>query len=132
MLNRIFLMGRLTADPELKVTERGIPVINFRIAVDRDMKSRAGERETDFFSCVAFRNIAEFVSQNFGKGRPILLIGRMQERKWTAQDGTTRGTWEVFVEQVYFCDSKQQSETASNPKIHEVATEAAEPEGLPF
>ena len=69
MLNRTCLMGRLTRDPELRNTQTGIPVCSFSIACDRNFKNANGERETDFFDCVAWRQTAEFVSRHFTKGR---------------------------------------------------------------
>ena len=70
MLNKIFLMGRLTRDPELRRTQTGTPVASFSLAVDRDFKDKAtGERSTDFIDVVAWRQTAEFVSRYFTKGR---------------------------------------------------------------
>ena len=68
MLNKIFLMGRLTRDPELRRTQSGTAVTSFSLAVDRDFKGQNGEKETDFIDVVAWRNTAEFVSKFFTKG----------------------------------------------------------------
>ena len=109
MLNKIFLMGRLTRDPELRRTQSGTAVTSFSLAVDRDFKSQAGEKETDFIDVVAWRNTAEFVSRYFTKGRMAVVEGRLQIRDWTDKDGGKRRSAEVVAENVYFGDSKRDS-----------------------
>ena len=113
MLNKIFLMGRLTRDPELKRTPSGTAVTSFAIAVDRDFKGQNGEKETDFIDVVAWRNTAEFVSKYFTKGRMAVVEGRLQIRDWTDKDGQKRRSAEVIADNVYFGDSK--SEGGSRP-----------------
>ena len=108
MLNKIFLMGRLTRDPELRRTQTGTPVASFSLAVDRDFKSQSGEKETDFIDVVAWRNSAEFVSRYFTKGRMAVVSGRLQIRGWTDKDGSKRRTAEVNADHVYFGDSKKE------------------------
>ena len=110
MLNRTCLMGRLTRDPELRNTQTGIPVCSFSIACDRNFKNANGERETDFFDCVAWRQTAEFVSRHFTKGRMAVVEGRLQIRDWTDKDGGKRRSAEVIADQVYFGDSKRDSD----------------------
>ena len=110
MLNRTCLMGRLTRDPELRNTQTGIPVCSFSIACDRNFKNANGERETDFFDCVAWRQTAEFVSRHFTKGRMAVVEGRLQLRDWTDRDGNKRRTAEVIADNVYFGDSKRDAE----------------------
>ena len=108
MLNKIFLMGRLTRDPELRRTQTGTPVASFTLAVDRDFKDRTtGERATDFIDVVAWRQTGEFVSRYFTKGRMAVVEGRLQLRDWTDKDGNKRRTAEVVADQVYFGDSKR-------------------------
>ena len=75
MLNKIFIMGRLTRDPELRRTQSGTPVTSFSLAVDRDFKSQSGEKETDFIDVVAWRQTAEFVARYFTKGRMAVVEG---------------------------------------------------------
>ena len=108
MLNKIILMGRLTRDPELRRTQSGTAVTSFSLAVDRDFKSQAGEKETDFIDIVAWRNTAEFVSKYFTKGRMAVVEGRLQIRDWTDRDGGKRRSAEVIAENVYFGDSKRE------------------------
>ena len=107
MLNKIFLMGRLTRDPELRRTGTGTAVTSFSLAVDRDFKSQSGEKETDFIDIVAWRSTAEFVSKYFTKGRMAVVEGRLQIRDWTDKDGGKRRSAEVVADNVYFGDSKR-------------------------
>lgn len=112
MLNKIFLMGRLTRDPELRHTQSGTAVASFSIAVDRDFKDKqTGERATDFIDVVAWRNTAEFVSRFFSKGLMAVVVGSLQMRDWTDKDGNKRRSAEVIAESVYFGDSKRDGDT---------------------
>ena len=108
MLNKIFIMGRLTRDPELRRTQTGTPVASFTLAVDRDFGDKAtGERATDFIDVVAWRQTAEFVSRYFSKGRSAVVEGRLQIRDWTDKEGNKRRSAEVIADNVYFGDSKR-------------------------
>ena len=109
MLNHIFLMGRLTRDPELRRTGSGVAVASFTIAVDRDFGGKDGEKETDFFDIVAWRQTGEFVSKYFTKGRMAVVEGRLQVRKWKNKDDENRYSTEVVAENVYFADSKKEA-----------------------
>ena len=116
MLNKIFLMGRLTRDPELRRTQTGTPVASFSLAVDRDFKDKStGERTTDFIDVVAWRQTAEFVSRYFTKGRMAVVEGRLQIRDWQDKDGGKRRSAEVVADNVYFGDSKSDGQQ-SKPK----------------
>ncbi|MEG2989696.1 MAG: single-stranded DNA-binding protein, partial [Oscillospiraceae bacterium] len=107
MLNKIFIQGRLVADPELKQTQAGTPVASFRLAVDHDFKDKAtGKNGVDFISCVAWRQTGEFVSRYFSKGRMMIASGRLQIRPYTDKDGNKRTAAEVVVDTAYFGDSK--------------------------
>ena len=114
MLNHIVIMGRLTRDPELRRTGTGVAVASFSVAVDRDFGNReGGERETDFIDCVAWRSTGEFVSKYFTKGSMIVVSGRLQIRSWTDKEGNKRRTAEVVADNVYFGESKRNSEGGS-------------------
>ena len=114
MLNHITVMGRLTSDPELRRTGNGTAVASFTVAVDRDFASKeTNEKETDFIDCVAWRQTGEFVSKYFAKGRMAVVSGRLQIRSWTDKDGNKRRTAEIVADNVYFGDSKKDSETSS-------------------
>lgn len=111
MLNKVFIMGRLTRDPELRHTQSGTAVASFSLAVERDFKDKAtGERTTDFIDVVAWRGTAEFVSRFFTKGRMAVVVGSLQIRDWTDKDGNKRRSAEVIAESVYFGDSKRDAD----------------------
>lgn len=113
MLNHIVLMGRLTRDPELRRTGSGIAVASFTLAVDRDYAPKdGGARETDFIDIVAWRSTAEFVSKYFSKGRMAVVSGRLQIRPWEDKDGNKRRSAEVVADNVYFGESKRDSESS--------------------
>ena len=114
MLNKVVLMGRLTADPELKQTANGIPVLSFSIAVDRSYAARGTERQTDFINIVAWRQTAEFISRYFTKGQMIALEGSIQTRSYEDRQGNRRTAFEVVVDQAHFCGSKNES-TGARP-----------------
>ena len=106
MLNKIIIMGRLTRDPELRHTQSNDAVTSFSVAVDRDRKDADGTRKTDFFDVVAWKGKAEFICQYFRKGSDIAISGRMENRKYTAKDGTSRNIMEVIAEEIFFCGRK--------------------------
>jgi single-strand DNA-binding protein len=110
MVNRVVLVGRLTADPELRYTGSGTPVANFRLAVDRPFTNAAGERETDFINIVAWRQRAEFAANYLAKGRLVAVDGRLQIRQWTTQDGQRRQTAEVVSDQLTGLDRPRERE----------------------
>ena len=113
MLNRIVLMGRLTRDPELRKTQSDTPVCSFSLAVDRDYKKDGEKKETDFIDIVAWRATAEFVSKFFTKGRMAVVEGRLQIRDWTDKEGNKRRSAEVVADNVYFGDSRRDSDGSS-------------------
>ena len=115
MLNHIVIMGRLTRDPELKRTGSGIAVASFSVAVDRDFgRNENGEKEVDFIDCTAWRNTAEFISKYFTKGRMAVVSGKLQTRVWTDKDGNKRKSTEVVADNVYFGDSKRDSDSGAS------------------
>lgn len=108
MLNTIALMGRLTADPELKKTPNGISVTSFTLAVDRDYSGKDGaDRQVDFINIVAWRGTAEFAAKYFAKGSPMALCGRLQSRNWEDNNGNKRTAVEVVAENIYFAGGKK-------------------------
>lgn len=114
MLNRVILMGRLVRDPELRHTGTGTAVASFSLAVERDFRDKAsGQRTTDFIDVVAWRQTGEFVSKYFQKGRMAVVEGRLQMRDWQDRDGNKRRSAEIVADNVYFADSRQQSDNAA-------------------
>ena len=112
MLNKVIIMGRLGADPEMRRTQSGNSVTSFALAVDRDFKSASGDKETDWIDVVAWKSTAEFVCKYFTKGRAAVIEGRLQTRTWEDQSGNKRKAVEVIADHVYFGDSKR-SESGS-------------------
>lgn len=115
MLNHITIMGRLTRDPELRRTQSGTGVASFTIACERDFADKSGEKETDFFDCVAWHKTADFVEKYFHKGSMAVVSGRLQNRSWNDKDGNKRKTTEVVVENIYFGEKKKDFEPISDP-----------------
>ena len=107
MINRVILMGRLVADPELKTTQSGVSVTSFRIAVDRSYVKQGEQRQTDFFDVVAWRSGAEFVCRNFSKGSLIAIDGQLQSRNYQTKDGQNRTAIEVVAENVSFIGERR-------------------------
>lgn len=115
MLNKIFIMGRLTRDPELRRTQTGTPVASFSLAVDRDFKDKStGERTTDFIDVVAWRQTGEFVSRYFTKGRMAVVEGRLQIRDWTDKEGGKRRSAEVIADGIYFAGTRSAPPSEGN------------------
>ena len=104
-MNIIAIKGRLVRDPECKKTQNGVTVCNITVAVDRAYSS-GGEKQTDFFDCVFWRQGAEFVSKYFSKGKEIIVQGEMQSRKWQDKDGNNRISWEIQNAHAEFCGGK--------------------------
>ena len=104
-LNKVILGGRLTSDVEVKQTQSGVAVCSFSLAVNRRY-SKEGQQETDFISCTAWRNTAEFIGRYFGKGSAICIVGNIQTRSWQDQNGQKRYATEVIVDEAMFVDGK--------------------------
>ena len=115
-MNNVNLLGRLTADPELRQTQSGISSCRFTIAVNRRFKNENGEYDADFISCVAWRQTAEFVSRYFSKGSMIAVSGSLRTGKYQDKNHSdvTHYTTDVFVENVEFCGSKNDGNNSGN------------------
>lgn len=111
--NKVILGGRLTADVELKATPSGVCVATFFVAVNR-RASKDVESKADFINCVAWRNTAEFVSRYFKKGSSILVVGTIQNRSWTDNNGNKRYATDVVVDEVNFVDAKSDGDSAKS------------------
>lgn len=139
MLNSVCLMGRLTADPELKSTQLGVSVCNFRIAVDRTYTPKGQEKQTDFINIVTWRSTAEFVSRYFRKGQLVAVQGSIQTGQYTDRDGNKRTAFDVVADNVFFAEKKAESgETKQgagydhSPDIQGDFEEIISPDELPF
>lgn len=120
-LNKVILIGNLTADPEVKQTQSGISVVSFTIAVNRRV-SKESEQKTDFINIVAWRKTAEFVGQYFKKGKPILVCGAIQTRSYTDKSGNKRIAVEVLAAEVGFVESKSDSAPGSATYVPDAYT----------
>lgn len=115
-MNKVILMGRLTADPELRQTQTGISSCRFTVAVTRNFADKnTGERQADFITCVAWRQTAEFVSRYFNKGSMICVEGTLRTGSYQDRNhpDVTHYTMEVFVDNVEFTGSKRESGTGA-------------------
>lgn len=116
MYNKIILMGRIVADPEMKTTPNGTNVCTFRIAVDRRYQKQGEEKQTDFFNIAAWRQTGEFVQRYFGKGRMILVEGELTTRPYTDKNGNQATWYEVVAERVSFTGEKAQQDGQAAPR----------------
>lgn len=105
-MNSVCLMGRLTADPELRHTQSQVAVTSFSIAVDRAYQVKGQDRQADFINIVAWRQTAEFICNYFRKGNRIAIHGSLQSRNYTDRDGNKRTAYEVVCDNAFFCESK--------------------------
>lgn len=132
MINNAVIMGRLTADPELKHTPQGIAVTRFTVAVDRAYQKDKEERKTDFIDVVCWRGTAEFVTRYFRKGSMIAVTGSIQTGSYE-KDGIRRRTFEIVAEKVSFCGGKK-AETQQGISIENMDDfeEIPDDSSLPF
>lgn len=107
-MNSVCMIGRVCNDLELKTTNSGVSVTSFNLAVDRSYTPKGQEKQTDFIPCVAWRGTAEFISKYFRKGNKIAVKGELQQRTYTANDGSKRNVFEVIVDGAFFCESKNE------------------------
>jgi len=112
--NKAILGGRLTADPELKQTQSGVPVCSFTVAVNRRFQSKNadGQQQTDFINVVAWRQQAEFLTRYFRKGSSICVVGQIQTRKYQDKEGNNRTSTEVVADEINFVDAKGEGAAA--------------------
>jgi single-strand DNA-binding protein len=113
--NKCTFVGRLTRDPEMRFTSSGVAVANFNLAVNRPFTNGRGERETDFIPVTVWRKLAETCANNLGKGRLVLVEGRLQIGSYTDKEGVKRRTFDVVADTVRFLDwgKKDGKETVS-------------------
>lgn len=117
MYNRAILIGRLTADPELKQTPNGISVCSYCVAVDRRFSGKDSERKADFINITSWRQQAEFVSRYFHKGDAIGLEGAIQTRNYEDKNGNKRTAVEVVTDNVFFVGGKSSGGSSGNASV---------------
>ena len=116
MLNKIILIGRLTADPKARYTQSGIAITTFTLAVDRNFTNQQGEKETDFIDIVTWRKQAEACANHLGKGRLVAVEGRLQIGSYDDSNGIRRKRADVMAENVRFLDWGKESEREMEPE----------------
>lgn len=126
-MNNVTLIGRLTADPELKHTQSGMAMTRFTIAVDRNFVKQGEERQADFISITAWQQRAEFVCRYFTKGRRIAIVGEIRTGSYTDKDGNKRYTTDVIANNVEFCDSRNDGSGSQNTTQGYRRTESQSP-----
>lgn len=130
-MNKVFLIGNLTRDPEMRSTQSGVAVCNFSIAVNRRFRNpQTGQQETDFLNVVAWRQLAELCSKYLAKGRKVAVTGSIQTRTYEAKDGSKRTTWDIVADEVEFLTQNQQSSTQSAPGAY--TTSASKDSGTAY
>lgn len=130
-MNIIAIKGRLVRDPEIRQTQSGVSVTNITVAVDRSY-SAGGEKQTDFFDCVFWRQGAEFVSKYFKKGKEIIVTGEMQSRKWQDKEGNNRISWEIQNAHAEFCGGKGENTQQEKQNVSDYSVVDDSADDIPF
>ena len=126
-MNKVYLIGNLTRDPEMRSTSNGIPVCNFSIAVNRRFRNaQTGQQETDFFNIVAWRQLADLCGRYLAKGRKVAVFGSIQTRTYEAQDGSKRSAFDIVADEVEFL-SAANAPSASSSDYHAAVSPAPAP-----
>lgn len=135
-MNKVFLIGRLTKNPEMRTSESGKTITTFNLAVNKNYKNANDEYETDFLNCVSFDRKAKYVAQYITKGNQIAVFGRLQSRTYQAQDGSNRYITEVIVDEIKNLEHKTTNiqETTSNEHMtsSEIVNKAMNDEPMNF
>ena len=110
-MNKVFLIGNLTRDPELTETASGVPVCHFSIAVNRNYSSQDGERQTDFFNCTAWRAMAETIARYTKKGKKVAVVGSIQLRNYEDNQGVKRTAVDIIAQDVEFLSPRENEDS---------------------
>ena len=110
-MNKVFLIGNLTRDPELSETAGGVPVCHFSIAVNRNYSSQDGERQTDFFNCTAWRAMAESIARYTKKGKKVAVVGSIQLRNYEDNQGVKRTAVDIIAQDVEFLSPRENDDS---------------------
>lgn len=132
MANRIFLLGRLTKDPEIRYTTNGKVVATFTLAVDRDFKNEKGEREADFISCVVWGKAAELIGNSCAKGHRLCVEGRLQIRQYDDKNGQRRWITEIVVSGFDFVERRAEQQASNTKTMADMGKEVPFDQEVPF
>lgn len=132
MINSVVLMGRLTYDPELKITTNGVAVIHIQIACDRTYQTKGEEKKADFIDITAWRKTADFISKYFHKGSMIAVEGSIRTTNFTDKNDNKRKNVEVIANKVSFCDSKSENSVSGSTEFSQPEPSYASADGSDF
>ncbi len=129
-MNKVFLIGNLTRDPELTETASGVPVCHFSIAVNRGYASQDGERQTDFFNCTAWRAMAETIARYTKKGKKVAVSGSIQLRNYEDNQGAKRTAVDIIAQDVEFLSPRESEDSFDD--VNEMPRASAAPKRKPM
>lgn len=112
-MNKLTIIGNLTADPEMRATPSGVTVCTFTVAVNRRFANADGDRITDFFRVNAWRQLGDTCGRYLAKGRKVAVVGELQARTYQAKDGSTRMSLDVAADEVEFLSPKETADSAT-------------------
>ena len=118
-MNKVILLGRITAKPEIRYTGSNVPYVRFTVAVNRQFNNQDGTRDADFINIIAWRKQAEVICNYFDKGNQIAIEGRLQTGSYDGQDGNKRYTMDVVADSVQFLESRAQSQSRGQSNSNE-------------
>ena len=124
-LNRVIILGRITHDLEIRQTTSGTACLTFTVAVDRNFKNQNGEHDTDFITCVAWKEKAELIGKYFGRGRMIALEGNLRTRTYEDKNGSKHYVTEAFVDSASFTGEKKEEQKSYSPQPQQPAQQNA-------
>ena len=126
-VNKVILQGNLVIDPEMRVTPNGVSVCQFRVAVSRRFAKQGDAVTSDFFTIEAWRNTADFIGRNFVKGQQIVIVGELQNRNWTDQNGQKRYGDVIIAEEAHFAGNKGAASSGSEAPSEKNESERVAP-----
>ena len=132
MLNKVILMGRLVAEPDVRSTPSGVSVTTFSLAVDRGYAKPGEEKQVDFIQIVCWRSTADFVGKYFSKGQLVAVEGAIRTRNYTDQSGTKRYITEVVANEVFFAEGKKRRQQPTESGAMNALDVQYSDEDLPF
>ncbi len=131
-MNKVFLVGNLTRDPELSTTPNGVSVCRFSIAVNRNYTNSNGEREVDFINIITWRGIADNCYKYLNKGNKVAVSGAIQTRSYEDKDGNKKYVTEVVADEVEFLSPKGVEQPTPKKDKPKMELEPVDDDGLPF